>query len=515
VLTPVRIFLCALAAVAALGLCACGGGGGGVSSDDPASLAPADAPIYVQAVLRPKGKQKTDVEALASKVSGFDDPFGQLASYIDSHINDEPTLSGRRLSFEKDIEPWAGSEAGLFVPSLAGDDPPAAGIVQTTDPKATQQFIDDARQKGDHEGNYKGVKYLIDGDDGTSIGVVGDFLVVGDESAFKQAVDVSKGADSLGDQGDFSDALGQAPTGSMVDVYASLESIWDEIRSDDPGSAKTLSGIFGDPSGKSVLASVVPSSETLELDLATDAERKAPLADLSSLIETFPADSFAAFGVPDLGARVRETIDQLESSGTVSKDQVDGQLSALGLSVGKITSALGDLGIFAEGSDLTSLQGAAVISSDDPARAAKLIEQFRNLALVSGQGGVGPSKVGKGLTLRNPQELGPQPLTITTQGDKIVIGYGEQATEQAASGGGKTLVDDPTYQKAVDALGGDGVSGYFSLSKIFQLADGLGAIEDAGYQQARPYLDKLSYAVLGSGAGGDWQNSKVIVGVKP
>ena len=48
------------------------------SSDDPASLAPADAPVYVQATVRPKGKLKANIETLASTVSGLDDPTGRL-----------------------------------------------------------------------------------------------------------------------------------------------------------------------------------------------------------------------------------------------------------------------------------------------------------------------------------------------------------------------------------------------------------------------------------------------------
>src|SRR5919106_3013642 len=58
-----RTLACA-AAAAALALPACGGDGGGVSSDDPASLAPANAPLYVQATIRPQGEQKSNVEAL-------------------------------------------------------------------------------------------------------------------------------------------------------------------------------------------------------------------------------------------------------------------------------------------------------------------------------------------------------------------------------------------------------------------------------------------------------------------
>jgi hypothetical protein len=513
-LTPRRLFVSILPAAAALAISACGGGGGGVSSDDPASLAPADTPLYIQVVLRPHGQLKTNVETLASTISGYDDPSAKLIDLIDQSLRDNHPLNGRTQTFAKDFEPWLGDRAGVFLEGFT-DDPSAAGIVQSTDPNAMQKAIDDSREKGDKDRTYKGVDYLVDGNDGTAAGVVDDFLVIGEEKAFKDAVDVSDGGDSLGDQGDFTKTLDQAPSGSLTDAYVSLEAVTDQLRADNPDNAKSLEGAIGDTSGKTALASLVPSSDSLEVDLSTNANENVQLADLSNLIENFPADSFAALGIPNLGDRVTQTIDQLDKSGVVTRRAIDKQLSDTGLNLDQITAALGDLGIFAEGTDRGSLQGAAVISSDKADDAEKVIGALRSLALVSGQSGISAAKVGTGITLRDPQELGRQSLTVTTEGGKIVIGYGDQATKQALSGdAGGTLADDPIFKQAVGALGGDGLSGYVSLTKVFQLADALGAIQDPGYQQARPYLDKLSYAVLGSGKQGDFSNSKVIIGVK-
>ena len=515
-LTRVRPLVCAAAATAALALSACGGGGGGVSSDDPASLAPASAPLYIQATLRPTGKLKTNVVKLASTVSAIKDPLGQVVSLIDQSLADNKPLSGKSQTFEKDFEPWIGTRAGVFVEGFSGN-PPAAGIVQTTDPAATQKTIDDGREKGDKQRSYKGVDYLVD-QGGTAVGVVGDFLVVGNEKALKDAVDVSKGdIDPLGEKSDFTKTLDQAPSGSLADAYVSLEGVTSEIRANDPQSAKGFEGAVGDTSGKSILASLVPASDSAELDLSTNASQNIQLTDLSKLIGTLPGQSFAALGIPDLGSRVGETIDQLQKAGIqgVSRKAIDQQLALTGISLDDITKALGDLGIFAEGSDRGSLQGAGVIASSDPMAAKNLIGKIAKLALSSGQKGIQPAAGGNGFSITDPANLGRQPLTITASGDKIVIGYGQQATAQALTGGGGTLGDDPTYKQATGALGGSGVSGYFSLSKIFGLADALGALHDPGYVQARPYLNHLSYAVLGSASKGDFSTSKVIVGVKP
>jgi hypothetical protein len=512
-LSRARVLVLFLAAVAALAISACGGGGG-ASSDDPASLAPADAPVYVQGTIRPQGATKTNVESLASTIGGFGDPTAQLTALLDKALNDTPNLSGKHLSFAKDIDPWLGDRGGVFVEGFSGN-PPAAAIVQTTNTKATQQFIDDTKQKGDEDRSYKGVDYLVDGTDGTAAGVVGDFLVAGNEQAFKDAVDVSKGGDSLGDQSDFTDALDQAPSGSLADVYVSLQQVTDLLRAEDPANAKSLEASIGDTAGKTVLGSLVPAKNSLELDLATNANQNFQLTDVSKLIETFPSNSFVAVGIPDLGATVSKTIDQLEKAGVsgISRAAIDQQLSSAGLSLDDITSALGDLGIFVEGTDKASLQGAAVITSKSSSNVKNLIGIISSLATASGQPGVSRAQVGTGFRVTDPQQLGRQSLTVTSSGPKIVIGYGDQATKQALSSGGSTLVEDPTYKQAVAALGGNGLSGFVSLAKVFQLADALGAVRDPGYQQARPYLDKLNFAAIGSGKQGDFSTTKVIVGV--
>jgi hypothetical protein len=510
-LTRARALVLALAAAAALAIPGCGGSSSGVSSDDPASIAPADAPVYVQGTIRPKGSLKTDVESLAKTVSGLPDPTGQLIAMLDSKINQQKYLSGKHLTIEKDVLPWLGEHAGVFVEGLSGN-PPAVGIVQTTNVKATQRFIDDARQKGDTTHSYKGVSYLLDKDGRTAVGVVGNFLVLGNQKAFEDAVDVSKGGDSLGDQSDFTKTLDQAPTGSIGDVYVNLEEVQNAVRASDPQSASALSGSLGDLRGKSALASFVPSGSSLAVDLATNAQQTAQLGDVSKLIEGFPADSFVAVGIPGLGETISKTIDQLDGAGVINKAAIDQQLSSSGVTLNDITSALGDLGVFVEGTDKRSLQGAAVITSNSSSKVRDLISTIGGLASASGQPGVGNATVGNGFRVVDPRQLGPQPLTVTAAGNRIIVGYGDRATQLAASGRGATLANDPTYKQAAAAIGG-GLSGYVSLSKVFQLADALGAIKDPGYQQARSYLGKLSYAAIGGSTNGGWATAKIIVGV--
>jgi hypothetical protein len=510
-LSDPRALVLPVLAAAALAFSACGGGGGGVSADDPASLVPADAPVYAQATVRPKGKLKSDLESLASNVSGLADPTAKLIEELDRSAQADD-LRDPNFNIEDDVEPWLGERVGAFAEGFSAD--PGAAILQTTDPKAAQKAAEDGSKKDSVDKSYKGVDYVLD--DESAAGVVGDFLVVGDEQALKDAVDVSEGEDSLGDRSEFTDSLDDAPSGSIADVYLDLGAAGDEAAAGDPGNAKALEGSVGDLSGKTILASLVPSSDSLELDATTNLDQNFISTDLKELIGSFPADSFAAIGIPDLGSQIERTIDQLEQAGVagISRDAIDKQLSQSGLSLDDITSALGDLGIFVEGSDRASLQGAGVVTSGDSEAVEKLIKQISSLILLSGSSGATEAPIGTGFEVRDPAEIGPQPLIVTTENGKIAIGYGEQATEQALSGGGATLADDPTFKQAVGALGGTGVSGYVSLPKVFQLADSLGSLSDPGYQRARPYLESLSFLIFGSGEQGDAQSSKVIVGVR-
>ncbi len=505
-----------LSLTAVFGVLALGGcGDGGVSGDgDPASLAPADTPLYVQGVLRPQGRLKGDVEALASTISGFRDPTGELIDLLDQSMNEEPTLSGKQLSFARDIEPWLGDRAGVVVDGFAGD-PPVVAIIETTDADATGAFLDASKQRGDEDRSYSGVDYLLDGDDSTAAGVVDDFLVFGDEKGFKDAVDVADGDDSLAERGEFTTALDEAPPGSLADAYVSLEAVTDAIRREDPDSAKGFEASVGETTEKTVLASLVPAGDHAELDLITNAELGIAPADLTELIGTFPAESFAALAAPDIGDRIKRVIDQLERAGVegVSREAIDQRIAATGTSLEEITSALGDLGVFAQGSSERRLQGAAVITTDDPPAAKDLIGRLADLVLGSPQPGVSRADVGTGVTLRDPEELGPQPLTIATVADRIAIGYGPQATERALlDGGGQTLAGDPTFKRAILALDGTALSGFVAPRAVFRLADSLGAVSDPGYRKARPYLRKATFLALGVGAEGDLATTKLVIG---
>jgi hypothetical protein len=91
----IRSAAIALVACAALLVAGCGGGGGG-ANDDLASLAPADASVYLESVIRPEGSQKDAIESLASRVGGIQDPGGAILSRLNAVL----AQNGSDFSYE-------------------------------------------------------------------------------------------------------------------------------------------------------------------------------------------------------------------------------------------------------------------------------------------------------------------------------------------------------------------------------------------------------------------------------
>jgi hypothetical protein len=514
-----RLVLPVVAVLAALAFAGCGGGS---DSTDPASLAPADTPLYFQVLLRPQGQLKSDVETLASTISGFSDPTGELIDLLDRSMNEEPNLSGRRLSFAKDIEPWLGQRAGVFLESLSGE-PPTAVVIQTTDTDAAQAFVDHGRQQGDKDRGYRGVDYILDGDDDTAAGVVGDFLVVGSEKALKSAVDVSEGENSLAEQGEFTGALDEAPAGSLADVYVDVGlAIEQSGEGIDDQALQVLKAGGIDPTEATVLASVVPAPDQVEIDFSSDlgGEESIPTGDASQLLSSLPADSFVALAFPGLGEQLGEAIDGLDASGIpgeVPPHRLKSTLAQAGINLDQIVGSIGDAAVFAEGSGENNLGGALVLTAKDATEATNTVSNIGLLLRASGAPGVtavsGFGGRASGFSIRD-EELGPMPLVVVAMGDRIAIGYGLGPALQGVSANDTQLAETPAFADAVAALGATPIAGFLDGPGTLRLAEGLGAASDPGFQRARQYLAKVDFLALGTGAEGGLTTAKLIVHLK-
>src|SRR6478752_6215462 len=131
-LSPRRLAVLA-AATLAIPIAGCGSSDTSASgTTDPAKAIPASAPFYLEATVKPTGKQKADLEAALGKILRTDDPAGKITQLIDKNATNGQT-------FDKDVKPWLGDKAAVAVTGAgvgAGATNWAVVINSTDDAKA-------------------------------------------------------------------------------------------------------------------------------------------------------------------------------------------------------------------------------------------------------------------------------------------------------------------------------------------------------------------------------------------
>lgn len=508
----VALSTAAAAAVLAFG---CGGGGGdsGSSVADPATAAPADTPVFIDATVRPAGDQKTSIEDLVSKVTdGKVDPGSALIKQIDQSIASDPQTKG--ITYEDDIAPWLGEKVGISLSDFDGQNFNGVGAtLQVTDTGAAGDFYDKIKdQKDVTSGTYKGFDYTSSSGDSGTFGVVDNFFVIGQDLAtYKSIVDTIQGGDSLDADTGYKDALATASDSSVADVYVDVGGLIKAAGSQvDPQILKFYNALGVDFSNSTAFASLVPSSDKVEMDISTDAGTGLySSGDPSKLLGSFPQDSFAAFASADVGKQITKALDGIDKVGfppEVPPGALKSALARAGVNLGQITSRIGDVGVFVDGSSIVNIGGALVVTSGSAKDASDSVNQITVLLKKSGARGFSVLKGRTGFQVLDPQL--PRPLVVTATGDRIAIGLGLPQTLKAATASGPTLASDPTFKEAESALGDSKIAGFVNLAPIAAFAQLAG---DPSVQQALPYLQKFSYLAFGSGTSGKFTTSKIIL----
>jgi hypothetical protein len=416
-----------------------------------------------------------------------------------------------------------GEEGGLFFQGYDGSDFSGYGVaIQSTDTGATQDFIDKQTGSSDEpvkDGSYEGVDFKVQSDDGTTIGVIGDFIAFAeDEKTFERMVDASAG-ESLADEEDFAGTVDAAPGGSFADVFVDVGGLIDQAGgSIDPSAQRFLDSAGIDPEEATAVASLIPGSDQVEIDVSTDlGGDNPPTGDASDLLSSLPADSVAAVVSADFGKRLEEAIDKIDAEGIpgeVPPHKFKSTLREAGVDVEKIVSSIGDLAVFAQGHSESSLGGAAVLTTNGSEEATNTVSNLGLLLRASGSPGV-TAISGKvsGFSIRS-SELGPKPVVVAARGERIAIAYGLPAATQAlATGSGDTLGDSPVYKEAVSALGSTPIAGFVEGHAALKLASALVPPGEEGFREAKRYLTKIDYLAIGSGSSGDQSTAKLIAGI--
>jgi Protein of unknown function (DUF3352) len=277
--------------VLAAAVAGCGSSASTGTSADPSGIAPASAPVYVGAVVRPDGALKTAALTAGHKLTQQANPYSRLLGLLQ-------TPGSPPLDFGRDVAPWLGPNAGLFYTSLGSSEALAsllqqgltsggaaaarwpfgtggeqgAIVLDTTDLARAQTFVANAgKHAGAHASSFRGVAYQAT-PGGDAFAVVDRFVVLGTDAGVRAAIDTAQGGSSLKGDATYTHLLSVAPTGALAHVYANPAALTAAHKG--AGAREGSTSPQDLPALLSVLAgttrplnvSLVPSSSSIALD---------------------------------------------------------------------------------------------------------------------------------------------------------------------------------------------------------------------------------------------------------
>ncbi len=503
-------------------LAACGGAASGGGGAEPASAVPAGAAIYLEGVVRPTGDQRADVLDAARKVLRTDDPERKLRELVDQGLKDSDNKAG----YEKDIAPWLGEKAGVWVAGVDRAKPGYVVLVAAKDTDKAQEAIDKGVKA--HGGkvtqrSYSGVDYQVD-KDGVASGIVGDFFTVGTEAEFKRTIKAQDGA-SLAEEKRYQRAIDGLDENRIGQFYVDLKPFIEQALKSDPqakGQLEQFRSIFPIDKLEPVSGALLADGNRIAFDSLMRGKGVNALKALGPLTGTgstpllgeLPGDAWVALGAADVGPAVKTIFTQVAGAfgGAAATAQLQSQY---GIDLDRdVFSWIGDIAVFARGTTRADVDGALVIEARNPANMQSAFGKL--VGLLQSQGGqkVTPVKVeGAALAFRaGNTDLG-KPVVLARSDDRVVAALGEAAAAEALAPKQK-LADSELFGQAKGILG-DGIEPAFLLS----MPDLLAAIEsmgktDADYAKAKPYLEAFSVIASGGSFKDDEVRSRVAAGLK-
>jgi hypothetical protein len=532
------------------------------TSADPARAVPASAPLYASADLRPKGEKRAAALAAGRALTHQANPYLRLLAVLQTPGSPTP-------DFNRDVAPWLGSKAGVFLSSLRSSGslltliqqgllgqssgssafPFGTGagqgaiVLDTRDMHKASAFLQAAAARaGARATSYRGVAYRLSGGD-VAFGLVRRFAVIGTDSGIRAVIDTTLGGPSLARSPAYSALLGLAPSKALAHVYSNTGGA-------SAGTASGLGGLLQLLAGaRQVDVSLVPGTSSLTLDIDTlkpGSPVTQPVPSFASesarALGELPGDSWFAVGLGDVGHMLATDVQGLRTLGSLAGSQ--GPTSAgTGLNVKSLLEGLttplellaentpearrsfqswmGSAGIFAGGTSLLELKAGVVFDSKNPAGSRAAVAKLG--ARLRAKGGIVQTATVPGTDAAVTARLTglPVPLVIASGRGaggqaKFVIGVAEPSIAAALSPS-SLLASAPGASAAAAAIGeGAQPSIMLDVPTLLGLLEGIGLSEDPTIAPFVPYLRSATTV-----AGGAHQldatveRFKLVLGLRP
>jgi len=504
----------------------------GSAQDDAVNLVPADAVAYGSVFLDPSTNQKQAIGDLLEKFPEAPNAEEARNKLVDL-LNEG--LAEVDMNFDDDVEPWLGNQLAIWaqIPDDLGSAPmpeiesfPLAFMIASDDDDAALQFVREVSANDDDkltDESYEGADYMFNAEERLAFGVVDGFLTIGSEAGFKAMVDVSGGEDNLADSETYTETTDELTEDRLATFYFDGSALTEALEKSGAPPGAFESGSFGMLGGSltpTAGALFAESDKVVFETTSTPGEDGQEAPEISDgLLPDLPADSWGAFGIPDLGATLETVYDGLIESfaaGGMNPEDLDAQIEAqTGLNLREdLLSWMGDAGLFVTGTDPLNAGGGVVIESSDPTTSSATIDQ---LATLLEQQGIPtePLSAGgaEGFAVEIPAP-GEWQRVVVLAGERVVIAYGEEAAVSALEGS-DPLSESEAFQNATEGLGEDfTAAGYFDVDAMQELAEAAGASQFPEYEEeVKPWLEPFTYVTFGSRENGGRLVQRLVIGI--
>ncbi|MGO9321873.1 MAG: DUF3352 domain-containing protein [Solirubrobacteraceae bacterium] len=546
-------------------LAGCGSSSPGGTAADPANAVPASAALYAGAIVRPGGAEKTSALAAGKALTHQADPYLRLLGALQ-------TPGSAQLSFARDVAPWLGPNAGVFLTSLGSSGAlssllaqgllgssssggfafgtggaQGAIVLDTSNSAKARSFLSaQAGKAGAHATSFRGVSYEVSSG-GVAFGLIDRFAVIGSESGLRNVIETTHGGSALAHAGGYSKLLAAAPSNALAHIYSKPASFTQS--STQEGLAGLLRGLAGSHEAN---VSLVPSANSLSLDADTLASGSSSEAggllaadpESAQALDELPGESWLAIGLGHVGATLGQDAQELQGLASLGSTLGGGgPASSAGLSIGglvhglltpllelgadnaqahrEFASWMSSAGMFASGANLLELRGAVAISSKDPAASRAAVTELAAQLRKAG-GSVAPVSI-PGTDAAVGARLSGLPVVLdiadgrdSAGQTKFVLGIGEGSVTQALHPPSTLSVAAP--RTAAVASLGEGIqpSLIVDFPTFLTLLEGVGLSEDPSISKFVPYL-RSTTTLAGGGheLAGTVRRFRLVLGLQP